>query len=483
MTQSDLALAVQQLNRLERQEVFDPFRPGSRATSYQQAIIDDFGKVLIQHAIAGNRSGKSQLGARILAWMLAEDKPGWTRPVRWGPGSLLFMCIGRVSKQVEEVLYRKVRAFFAEGELHEFRVGNALQKVVHRRTGNTLLFASHHNAAEAREKVQAYELHGFWLDEMPSDVRLVEELERRVQDRHGFQFTSFTPKVKNLAIRKKVDAVQLPYGKQYKLRMLDNPIYTDDDKAGILRSLEGMPEGYRKCVLEGDWMDDDFSVYSVGEGTVRDPVDYSPTWRHVESADPALQSKHGQIVFSECPQSGHWWIVRDEYISGIYVPEDLVTAVTSRVKDLTIVRRVCDPASTWYIGQASKMGFTYQTPWDKNNRRPEMMKALQAALGVTLFIAPWCQNIQDELSSMQWSETAADRIVNQHSFHLHDATIYGLDCLPKREVAPAVPELHVRLRMQIEKDRKAATIPKTVAGSNPLLKPYRINRRRRRGVL
>jgi len=32
--------------------------------------------------------------------------------------------------------------------------------------------------------------------------------------------------------------------------------------------------------------------------------------------------------------------------------------------------------------------------------------------------------------------------------------IYAHDCLPSQEITQLVPELHVRLRMQIEKDRK-----------------------------
>lgn len=483
LTQADIAAAATRLKQLERQQVFDPLRPGSRPTKFQQEVIDDFLKVRTQHTVAGNRSGKSQLGAWFMRRVLAEDSADWRRPLEWGTAPLQFMLIGRVSKQVEEALYRKVRAFFDEGELHETRIGNALQKVTHRRTKNSLLFASHHNATEAREKVQAYELHGVWLDEMPSDFRLIEEIERRLQDRHGFLFSSFTPKVRNPGVRKKVDAIRPPDGKQYKLRMMDNPIYTEEDKAAILRSLEGMPESYRRCVLEGDWLEADTAAYSVPDSCIRTPVDYGPHWRHVESADPALQSKHGRVVFAECPASGHWWIVRADYVSGIYVPEDLVRAVTEPLKGLNIVRRVCDPASTWYIGQASKMGFTYTTPWDKNNRRPEMMKNLQAGLGTRLFVAPWCSDFTDELADMQWSENSEAHIVNQHSYHLHDAGIYGFDCLPGPATGEAkVPELHVRLRILQEQRRAAESRPKRTQGSR-LLQPFRITRRSTRGLL
>ena len=483
LSTAQLAKAAQRLADLEMVEVFDGFRPGSRPTRFQQEIIDDFNKVQYQYVVAGNRSGKSQLGARLISWLLAENMPGWKRPERWGHGTLQFLIIGRVSKQTEEVLYRKVRAFFKEGELHEQRVGNMLQKVTHKATGNMILFASHHNSTEAQEKVQAYELNGVWMDEMPSSWKLIEELQRRLQDRRGFFFASFTPKTTNIEIKRMVDQSRAPLAKVYKLRMLDNPIYTEEDKVQILHSLEGMPEAYRNCILEGDWMTADTSAYFVpDECIVPPPADYSTKWRHLEAADPALQSKHGQVVFAEHPKSGRWYVVRADYIQGIQVPEDLVIAATSRVKHLNVVRRVADSASTWYIGQAAKMGFTYITPWDKNNRRPEFMKNLQAALGKTLFITTDCMDLVDELGSMQWSETSSDRIVNSHKYHLHDACIYGFDCLPRPEVAQeAVPELHVRLRIQMEKDRKAAAAKKKPATGaiSRILQPYRIKQRRK----
>lgn len=483
LTQSDIVAAARRLQQLERQEVFDPRRPGSRPTPFQQTIIDDFGKVLTQHAVAGNRSGKSQMGARIMAWMLAEDKPGWKRPPEWGPGTLQFLMIGRISKHVEEVMYRKIRAFFDEGELHETRIGNALQKVTHRKTGNSILCASHNNVKEAREKVQAYELQGIWLDEMPGDAVILDEIDVRLQDRKGFLFTSFTPLVRNLEIKRKVEACRLPAGKHYKMRMFDNPIYSEEDKAGILKKMEGMPEAYIRCRLDGDWMEGDFSVYAVPDAAFGNCDGYHTGWNHVESADPALQSKFGQVVFAQDPRTQFWWIVRDDYISGIYVPTELVATVRERLKGLTITRRVCDPASTWYIGQAAAEGIHYMTPWDKNNRRPEMMKNWQAALGTTVFFAPWCTNLPHELGAMQWSETADDKVINQHAYHLHDAAIYGFDCLPKQKQATPPLEFHVRLRIQEEKDRKAAAAPKSPEGKNPFYRKYKINARRRRGYL
>jgi phage terminase large subunit-like protein len=449
-----IAAAATRLRRLEMAECFDAEVPGSRPNLFQEQVIQDWGKVPTQAVTAGNQSGKSALGARLAAWFLAENKPNWKRPSKWGKAPLTGLLVGRTMKQVEEELLKKIQAFFSPDDLYIPRVGMIPQKVVHRGTGNTLLLASHHNEAEAREKLQAFVLHFCWLDEMPRSIKLFEELERRVQSKDGLFISTFTPKVRNPEIRKMVDSYSLPYSKKYQMSMFANPILSEERKQKILKELEGYPESYRQCILEGNWLDDDLAVYHIPDTAVRTPENYSSSWRHVEGADPALQSKHGQVVFAEDPGSGQWYIVRADYVSGIPVPEDLVRAVTDRIRNLNIVRRVCDAASTWYVGQASKMGFVYVAPFDKNNRRAEMMKNFQAGIGYKVFIAPWCQDLLTELSSMQWSETQVDKVVNSRSYHLHDALIYAYDCLPKQEKVAPIPELHVRLRMKMEQDRK-----------------------------
>lgn len=436
-----LKQAMELLQDRERLERFDGEFPGSRANSYQQTIIDDFTKTRIQIVKAGNQSGKTATGARLVAHMLAETLPGWKRPDNWSKAPLLILAVGRVSTQVEKSLYSKIKAHFKNPleELKEVRQGGMLQQVVHRATGNTILFASHHNDNEAREKLQSFVAHMVWLDEMPGTLSLFEELLLRVQANRGYFIATFTPKVRNEEIRKWVDNLKEPYGKVYQLPMKSNPRYASAEAwAEIEAKYETYSEAFKNCIFYGDWMSAETAVYEFDSNKmVREPVNYHAGWRHVASEDPALQSKHGQVVFAECPDTHHWYVVMADYIEGIYVPEDLVKKVNDRIAHLRIVRRVADAASTWFIGQASKMGFAYNTAYDKNNRKPEMMKNLQAALGQKLFIAPWCDRLVTELGEMQWSETAADKIINVHKYHLHDAAMYGLDCLPKPEATPS----------------------------------------------
>lgn len=439
MTHAHLVAAAEmELLKRDMDNRFDAYVAGSRANKFQKEILDDWGTIPVQAVLAGNQSGKSTTGGRVASWFLSESKPGWTRPDKWGTGPLTGMIIGRTSKQVEHELLKKIQGFFKPDELHIHRQGGAAQYVKHKKTGNMILLASHHAESEAREKVQSFVLNFVWLDEMPKSYLLFEELNRRLQSKDGLFICTFTPKVKNAQIRKLVDSYSSPYAKKYRMPMFANPSLSDARKTQIMEELANYPETLRNCILNGDWMDGETAVYHLDLERICTslPISYSKGWVHVEGADPAMDSKHGQVVFAQNPDSGLWYIMRASYIDNIASPEDLVRTATGQVSDLNIVRRVADAASTWYIKQAHKMGFTYTTPYDKNNRKDEMMKNLQKRLGTDVFITEDGMDFLNELQEMQWSETAHEKIINDRKYHLHYAGMYALDKLPKDRIAP-----------------------------------------------
>lgn len=424
-----LAAAVRRLERLEKSESFDPGNPTSRPTPAQQLILDDLGKISHRYLTAGNQSGKTRLGCREAHWIWTETHPVWKRPSSWGDETLLLLVVGRTSKQVEEVLWRNISSYSDPGEYHVHRVGGIIQKVTHRPTGNVIIFASHHADNEAREKLQAYVAHYVLCDEMPSSAKLFEELQRRIQARNGYFLATFTPKVVNAEIRKMVDAAQIPYAKRYRLSMLDNPIY-DGRKEGILASLSSFPESYRKTVLYGDWMAGDEQVYWFDyDRMVRTPPDYSPTWRHFESADPASASALGLTIWAEDPNTAFWYCVWAEKIRGIAVPTELVGAVRERTARYNIIRRRSD-AAPWYVSQAAAMGMIYETIYNKHHRKMELIKNLQEKMGTKLFLAPTCDELIQEFQECRWSESGEGKIVNHSIYHLLDSSQYFADDIP-----------------------------------------------------
>lgn len=451
-----IAAAINRLDRLQLQTCFDPANPESRPTATQQLVFDDIDSVFHRYVVAGNQSGKSQLAAREVAWIFTDTHPTWSRPERWGNEPLLQLCLGRTTKQIEETLWRKIKAFLEPGSFKEQYIGGVIQKVTNLKNGNTILFLSHHNANEAREKAQSFVAHHVWLDEMPRDVRLVEELHRRIQARNGYFLCTMTPKEVLISLQRMVEkSCETPLAKKYTLHMFDNPIYSEEDKTRILDSLSSYPEEYRNTILSGAWASSEGSVYFFNPDTmIEDPPGYSPAWRHVESVDPALQSKFGFTLWAENPATGVWHCIKAEYLKDIFVPDQMVKAVIDKTKGYNIARRVSDPHESWYINTAAAKNVHYVTPWNKNNRKGELIKNLQTALKDKIRIASWCTDLIDEFTSCRWSDTAEEKIVNAKSYHLLDTAQYFVDCIPKYEKIPTASEWHVELRKANEKRKK-----------------------------
>jgi hypothetical protein len=453
-----LALAAARYRQLALKECYDPVDLNSRPTAAQLACLQDINRIRHRYVTAGNQAGKSQMLAREVSWLFEDTHPFWSRPANWGNEPLLILVVGRVAKQVEDVLWRKIEAFLEPDSFTIIRVGGQLQKVVHRANGNTILFGSHHNEREAREKLQAFVAHACYLDELPSSFRLLEELHRRVQAKGGPFMATFTPKEPNTQIKAIIDGGTAPLSRKYQFSMLDNPIYTEAKKAEIIESLAELPEAYRNTILYGDWYAGDSRVYHFDRSSmVAEAPGYSASWRHVESVDPALQSKFGYTLWAERPDTGWWYCIRADYIegSGALTPDAVFEECQRRTRHLNVVRRVSDPHESWFINTASAKGVSYQFPLDKNRRKGELIKGLQSALGTTCFITPGCDILIRELENCQWSETS-DRIVNGKSYHCLDASQYFVDCMPRGQEVAAPKTWEAELRTANEVRKRAA---------------------------
>jgi hypothetical protein len=237
--------------------------------------------------------------------------------------------------------------------------------------------------------------------------------------------------------------------------MFDNPIYQDPEKkAGILKDMANMPAALRETRLSGAWSSGDNAVYFWDESWMQQlPWHYSPSWRHMELSDPATESAYGLVIIAEDPKTGIWWTVLAEYLTGIYVPAKIFETVMMKTRGLNIIKRVADPAATWYINTANAEGVTYECPFDKNSRKAELIAGLQQALGNRLLVTPECSLITDEISTCHKND--AGKIINSHKFHLLDCLQYGVDLLPKWEGPKEPVSWHQELRMANEIRKKA----------------------------
>lgn len=448
-----VALALRRLDKMERGSAIDPANLDARPSSKQQEILESFGSHKITIVRGGNQSSKSTLGARTFSWMLTETHPYWTRPASWKNERLQILVLGKSGKIIEESLYYRMKSYIDSSELHEFRAGNILQKVVHKPTGNTILFQSYENVNQARERIQSYTAHGVWIDEMPNSLELFSEALRRIQAREGYFWATFTPLIVNNEIRSFCDNLPETQGIMFKIHMFDNPLYTPDKQQRILEEMSLYPEHVRRCRLEGEWMSTENAVYFFDpHNMIRDlPAHYSPGWRHVESSDPAARSAHGLTIWAEDPSTGLWYCVRAEYLQGLRDTDEYIAAVKQRTAGLNIVRRLYDSACPWYADAAVKHGLSYTPVLNKAHRKLEMIKSFQLALGQQLFLTPWCQDLVDELTNMQWSQSADNRIANSSKYHLHDSAVYFLDTKPKQESPTTYMDYWAELRQNNHK--------------------------------
>lgn len=450
MDRGSVDLALIRYRSILLQECYDASNLTSRPTTAQLECLRDINLIDHRYCTAGNQAGKSQLGARECAWIFTDTHPYWKRPAHWNNEPLVMIVMGRTTKQIEEVLWRKISGFIPDldNEVHIQKVGGVIQKVVHKKNKNTIIFLSHHNENEAREKVQAFVGHYVWLDELPGNVRLIEELHRRVQAKRGRFLSTFTPKTPNKEIQLLIDNSRAPLAKKYQFSMLDNPIYTQEDKDKIIQSLATYPESYRNTILYGDWYAGDSAVYHFDRETMTaTPPGYHKGWRHVEASDPAVASKFGFTLWAEDPETSIWYCIRADYIHGIAVARQIVSEVKKRTAGLNIVKRICDYAP-WYVGEAALEGLTYDCPQSKNaGRKEELIKNLQTALSSgTIKIAPWLDDLINEFETCQWSETVAGKIVNSSSWHLLDSSQYFVDGKPRPEARYVPKPWHQELR-------------------------------------
>ncbi len=431
-----LALAIELYTARSLDHCFDPFDPESRPTARQDEIYRDCGVVPYRWVIGGNRGGKTATPPREISWILMGKHPYWTRPASWGNEPLTIIIAGQDRKMMELMIWeKKLKPFLNPDDWKEVRQGMALQYVTHRTTGDQIIFISHSDSSERNRKfMQGYKAHYVWLDEMPSSFAILEELQRRTDDTQGPFIATFTPKHRNMQIRKIVDAAKLPIAKKYFLPKLDNPIFKGRE-AEERAKLDGYSEAYKNTVLHGAWMAGEDAVYLFNPETMMMPLpdNYSLQWRHVEAVDPALKSKFGFTLWAEDPMTGQWYLARSDYIEGIYDPQSVYEQVQKMTAGYNICRRVCDPHEVWYIQTANsnKCKPAYISPYNKNARKGELIKNFQASLGKDVIIPGFNTKFLEEIDDCRWSESQENKIVNASSFHLLDSAQYFVDCRPK----------------------------------------------------
>lgn len=430
-----VAAALRRLERLKLKQAFSPSDLEAKPNAIQEQVLKEFGLYKQQWIRAGNQSGKTVTCARILTWVLTNTHPYWKRPAHWGEEPILAVVAGKTGKQIEDSLLPKIIAYLEPGTYKLVRIGNVVQRI-EIDNGARVVFQSLENPKTAAQRLQSYSAHIAWVDELPPILDIIRELLIRVQAKDGYFLASFTPTIRSVEVQQYVDNIQEPLGKVYRFNMLDNPLYQDPKRRQeLIDQYANLPEHIRNAIFKGDWLTEENSVYYFDYRTmVRDlPETYTSSWRHVVSVDPALSSALGLVVAAEDPNTKLWYVIKAKYISGILVPTDIEETVHRETSSYNVTKRISDPHEVWFIQTAKRAGRYYRGVYKKTERKSELIKNFQQALGANLFITPECTDLIQEIQDTRWSDTADNKIVNGKAKHLGDSCQYLVDELPKPE--------------------------------------------------
>ena len=417
---------------------FDANAPDSRPTPKQQSIIED-NKHRFFWVLGGNRSGKTQLGSRIISWWFTDSHPYMKRPERWGTKPLQMIIISRTMEQlVSEIWENKVKPLLPPGTYKEERVGNQIARVVNPKNGNRIIFASHNNADEAREKIQAFTANVVWLDEMPGSASLVSELMTRVAADDGFLYATFTPLERVPEIRQIIET-PLPKARKETLLLLDNPVFKgrEEEMIAQMRVQSAGDEAQFRARMFGEWYEGDSRVFAYisVRNYVEMPPNYSRTWPHVAVVDPSASGLTGLTVWGRAPDQ-LWYCVLAEYVNGSAAFE-LVDTVERLIAPFNIIERRCDcnPAGFYKEANSSRRNLNYYAISDKKDRKLETIDKLNVGWKTgRLFVTRAGAKLGEELAKAVWSERTEGHIVGESRLHLCDTARYFYDRLP------AVPE-------------------------------------------
>lgn len=484
--------ALKALEAEQKQLCIDPFKPSSRPSEQQLEVLKEVSKYLV-YLVAGNQFGKSQIGARILAWKFEENHPYWRRPnkhqcfskecdshnvhcidfdmneyecrdcgrqwVDWGDEPLTLLVAGRVMKQVEELWEKKIRPFLGvEGQ--DFKVrkdGGALSSIINLRNGNKIIFFTHDKAEQSREKVQSFVAHHVWLDEMPSSHKYIEEFQRRVDARRGQFLATFTPKAPNPIIRQMADNVDETIGIKFKYGKLDNPIYRNRKEQEIAK-VATLPEAERNCILYGDWMDSSDAVFHYDDETVIPrPDHYSRTWAHTYIIDPASGGKTGYCIIGIDPISKIPAIVESGYLKVDGNIDRYVSDILTKLNQYNIVRKIYDPEANWFVTQMNKyQNYGWMAAYKKD--KTKLIMNLKSKLeGKELLIFEGQVELLNEFKEAEWDDNPSrfGKIKNSTKFHICDASQYGAYHLPELPEDHSHMTPHAKMVMKSDLQREA----------------------------
>ncbi len=495
-----LAVALKRQRELLIAECFDANDLDSRPNKKQTIILKDIDSLHI-YIRAGNQSGKSQTKIRDYAWKLQENHPYWRRRVSkqchhytceskniskvdpdpqskllqcnechrkwipWDNEPLVFLCVVQdASKHIPDIWDNRLKKLLPEGSYDTKHSDGSLSYITMKKTGNRLYFFSHNNPTQLKKSIQYFAAHDVWIDEMPSDPNIMEEMQRRVDAKQGQFSATFTQKIINNKVKKFVDNADPSIATVHRMSKFDNPIYKGREEVEMAK-LGNISEARKKAILFGDWLSSESQKFAYdAEKLVHPlPMHYSKMWEHVAVIDPAASGKTGFGILGKDPEDiQKWYLIVSRYIPG-KAPTKLLADIRQEMINYNIVRKIYDPHETWFAKEAEESGESWIGVYNKSQRKLELIGEAQNCLDADWFKVAGKmegpiyhgenEDFINELDEAEEDPAKEGHIRNSTKYHLLDMWQYFIDCKPIYQEKPPEKSRATELREKWNEQR------------------------------
>lgn len=409
-----------------------------RVRCYDIHVNSSTNLYLLANGLVTHNSGKTAAAARAVSWWFQGKHPYYKPKKKWGD-KFNILIVGRTTEILEtEIWEKKIKPFLPAGCWKiKSKSGGGIAGVRNVHTGINLVFMSHHDAKNAREKVQGFTAPIVWVDEMPDDSSLITELMLRTSTEGGLFMATFTPLVENEQVRKIVDSKDANKT-CYRFLPQDNPKLMEEfgsiDAYASWLQAQCASDAEFRARMYGEWYYRSGRViraFDPESHLISPPEIYEPKiWPHVLVVDPSASGLTGVSIWAHHPLEETWFCVLAKKIEGD-AAFLLVKTIEEMAAPYNIIKRVCDCNPAGFYREAHRQEIHYDTMNDKTDRRNHTIEQVNERFASNIiYLTKEAQELADECLGAKWSETNPDKMINATNYHLIDTLRYFVDRCP-----------------------------------------------------